>query len=161
MNKTAGTETRTIQGQGWTEKEALDNAMQEDLAEYGHGEGYGGGWNSVRDVVKTKRVRAPKRPTKVKVTKQTVKKGPVEKAFVISTRWHTEGYGDLQRDRRFTAHYKTQATVLKAAKELALEYGTALMISLAAFCQGNTHLADVVPEKGQKGVWNFTVDFRS
>ena len=68
---TGGTVRRTLEGRGWTEKEALDSAMSMDEEEYGHGEGYGGGYNSMRGIVKKKRIRAPKNRRKLRF-KRTV-----------------------------------------------------------------------------------------
>ena len=158
---TAGTVVRTVQGQGWTEKEALDDAMNDDQDEYGHGEGYGGGYGSMREIEKTKMVRKPKRAKRVKVEKKTVRKGPVKKQFVLSKIWgFSEKRSPIDGDRRLGKGYNTQGEALKMAKELALEYGVAIRIDLQAFCVGDTHLADVQPEGGQKGIWRFEVAFR-
>ena len=159
-----GTDRRVITGVGWTEREALDNALAEDEREYGHGEGYGGGWSSVREVVRTRQKRKPKPAKRVTVEKASVRKGPVKKAFVIERHWPRlpgDPASGLDRDRAFTQHYDTQGAVLKAAKGLALKYQEPLAIELKAFCQGPTRLAVLRPEKGQPGIWEFTVDFRS
>jgi len=156
----AGTVTRTIRGQGWTEKEALDNAMQEDQDEYGHGEGYGGGYGSMRQVLKTKIVRKPKRAKRVKVKKSTVRKGPVKKQFVLSKKWGFSQREPIDSDRRLGTRYDTQGDALKAARALALEYGSTISIDLEAFCVGDTHLAEVEAVGGQEGIWSFEVDFR-
>lgn len=158
--KIAGTETRTIRGHGWTQQEALDNAMAEDERMYGHGEGYGGGWHSVRKVLQAKQVKAPKKPTKVTITKTPVDKGPVKKVYRIQSFWGRSSDG-LARDRRFTTQYPDGKTALEAAKALALQYGEELTVELAPVCSGNTLLARVKPEKGELGEWVFTVDFAS
>ena len=106
----------------------------------------------------TKVIREPKRATKVKVEKKTVQKGKVEKAFTIETKWQRDGEGKINRDRRYTSRYQHQGEVLKAAKELALEYGVELRIQLEAFCVGNTHLATVIPSGSRPGEWVFSFD---
>jgi hypothetical protein len=158
----AGTEWRTIEGQGWTEKEALDDAMEQDQEMEGHGEGYGGGYSSMREVEKTKMIRKPKRAKRVKVKKSTVRKGPVKKAYVVSKGFPSNMHKTpADRDSRLGKQYHTQGDALKAAKGLALEYGIEVSIDLKAFCVGDTHLADVEPMGGQTGIWRFEVAFRS
>jgi hypothetical protein len=103
-------------------------------------------------------VRAPKKATRVKVEKTTVTKGKVEKAYTIRSYWEMRETPGLNRDRRYSKHYKTQGEVLKAAKELALEYGVELRIQLEAFCVGNTQLASVTPSGGRMGRWKFEFD---
>lgn len=158
----AGTATRVVEGEGWTEKEALDDAMRRDEAEYGHGEGYGGGYGSMRGVVRTKMVRKPQRAKRVKIEKAAVRKGPVKKAYVISKVWgfSRETASPVERDRRFTKQYETQTDALKAARDLVLEYGEELRIELKAFCVGDTQLATLKPVGGQTGIWRFEVEFR-
>jgi hypothetical protein len=159
---TAGTAWRTIRGEGWTEKEALADAMKDDQDEYGHGEGYGGGFGSMREIEKTKIVRKPKRAKRVKVEKSTVRKGPVKKQFVLSKKWgwSSDRQQPIDNDRRLSKGYDTQGEALKMARELALEYGVAISIDLKAFCVGDTHLAEVMPMGGQKGIWEFKIAFR-
>ena len=157
---TAGTAWRTLQGEGWTEKEALNDAMKDDEDEYGHGEGYGGGFGSVREIEKTKMVRKPKPAKRVKIEKATVRKGPVKKQFVLSKKWGWDRRQPIDADRRLGQGYDTQGEALKAAKDLALEYGNEISIDLKAFCVGDTHLADVSPIGGQRGLWKFEVAFR-
>jgi hypothetical protein len=157
----AGTDVRVIEGRGWTEQEAFDNAMKDDQDEYGHGEGYGGGFGSMRDVEKTKMVRKPVRAKRVKVKKATVRKGPVKKAYVISKGFPANMHrGPADGDRRLSKRYDTQGEALKAAKGLAIEYGISVSIDLQAFCVGDTHLADVEPMGSEMGVWRFQVSFR-
>lgn len=159
----AGTTVRSLRGSGFTEKEALDNAMREDEREYGHGEGYGGGWGSSRGVEKSRMIRKPVLAKRVKIEKSTVRKGPVKKVFVIKRQWPWHP-GDpktgLDRDRAFTAQYEKQGDVLAAAKAVALKYQESLVIELAAFCEGNTVLARITPERSTPGIWEFTVAFR-
>jgi hypothetical protein len=161
MELEAGTETRTIRGSGWTEKEALDEALRADESEYGHGEGYGGGRGSLREVLRSKMVKEPRKATRVKVEKATVRKGPVEKKFVIEKRWGLDRQAPIDNDRRMMARYDNQGDVLRAAKELVLEYGTEVVITLKAFCVGDTRLAVLTPEGSQRGEWMFECDFRS
>ena len=158
MCRQAGTVTRTIQGEGWTEREALMDALDNDEREYGHQDGDGGGAGSMRGVVDTKMVRKPVRAKRVKIKKSTVRKGPVKKAFVLSRVWH--GSSSISRDKRFYTQYTTQGDAMKAARELVLEYGEELSIDLKAFCVGDTHLANIVPQGAQPGLWRFKVDFR-
>lgn len=155
----AGTVTRNVRGSGWDVHEAWGNAMQNDVED--NGREYGGE-NNLRDAGPAKMVKAPKKPTKVTITKKDVTKGPVTKKFVIERRWgwSRDTPSAIERDKRYTAQYDTQGTVLAAAKDLALQYGEELKISLQAFCVGNTHLADVVPEKGEKGLWSWQASFR-
>jgi len=159
-NMVAGTVTRTIRGIGWTEKEALDSAMSSDQDEYGHGEGYGGGYGSMREVLKTKMLRKPKPAKRVKIEKATVRKGPVKKAYVLSKKWGGDRRGKIDNDRRLSQKYETQGDALRAARELALEYGDTISVDLQAFCVGDTHLANVSAVGGQIGEWAFEVDFR-
>ena len=159
----AGTDFRTIEGQGWTEREALQDALRRDQDEYGHGEGYGGGRASLRRVTKTKMVRKPMKAKRVTLEKKQVRKGPVQKRYVMKLRW---GFSDpemkpAERDRRFQKQYETQTDALKAAKEVCLEYGVSIDIYLEAFCVGDTHLATLNPGKQQIGVWRFECEFRS
>jgi len=162
VDKQGGTTWRWIEGSGYTSQEAWSEAIQEDARSYGRD--YGGESN-IRDDedTKVKQVKAPKKPTKVKVTKNTVTKGPVVKKFIITRKWRTrpgDAQTGLERDKRYQMQYDTQGDVLKAAKELALQFGEILRIELQAFCQGQTHLADVEPERGQPGVWRWYVAFR-
>ena len=153
---------RAIVGKGWTEKEALDNALKEDEEYYGHGEGYGGGSGSLREVTRTKMVKTPKRPKRVKITKTPVRKGPIEKRFIIKSRWESTLLKDeVSRDHRYSRKYEKQSDVLKVAKELALQYSVELNVELQAFCVGNTQLATITPEKGQLGEWVFDCEFAS
>lgn len=157
---TAGTTTRTIRGTGWTEQEALQNALRRDEEENGHGEGYGGGSSSLKQVLKTKMLTAPKRPKRVQIEKFPIKKGPVEKRFIIEKEWGFSREEKIDNDRRLNARYETQGQVIQAAKDLALEYGKSVVIKLGAFCTGDTKLAVVKPEAGQIGEWAFSCDFR-
>jgi hypothetical protein len=159
----AGKETRVIQGEGWTEKEALDDAMNDDEHEHGTGDGYGGGYGSVDRILKRKMVRAPKRAKRVKVEKAVVRKGPVKKVYTIDKQWgfSRNTMDPVEKDKRFKAQHRTQGEALKAARELAMEYGVELNINLEAFCVGDTRLAKVTPVGEKVGVWRFEVDFRS
>lgn len=159
-NILSGTTTRTIRGQGWTEQEALKDAMKSDEEEYGHGEGYGGGFGSMRQVNRSKMVRAPQKAKRAVLERYPVRKGPVEKRYIIEKQWSRDDNGPLDRDSRMKTRYETQGEVLKAAKALSMEYGTELIITLAAFCTGDTRLAIVKPGKQQIGEWIFEVDFR-
>jgi hypothetical protein len=107
-------------------------------------------------------VRKPKPAKKVKVEKSKVAKGgrPV-KQFVIDALWERDASNALLNDKRYSQRYDTQKDVLDAAKALALQYQAVLRIELKAFCQGDTVLATVTPEKGEQGIWEFTVAFRS
>lgn len=157
----SGTDTRTIRGTGWTEQEALKNALAEDEREYGHGEGYGGGSGSLRAVIRKKVIREPKKAKRVTIEKFPIRKGPVEKRFVLERRWGFDRDMPIDRDPKYRERYETQGQVLAAAKELALQYGTELVITLEAFCVGDTKLAIVKPEEAQTGEWMFECDFRS
>lgn len=159
---TAGTVTRVIEGEGWTEQEALKDAMREDEEYYGRQEGYGGGFGSMREVNRSKMVRKPMRAKRVKVEKSTVRKGPVKKVYTIQKVWgfSRDEMAPVEKDRRYRDQHKTQADALKAARELAMEYGVELSVQLEAFCVGDTHLARVKPIGGQLGKWQFEVDFR-
>lgn len=156
----AGTTTRTIRGQGWTAEEALKNALRSDEREYGHGEGYGGGAGSLREVLRTKVIREPKPAKRVKIDKFPVRKGPVEKRFIIEKKWGFDRDDAIDRDPRLRKRYETQGEVLQTAKDLALQYGSTVVITLAAFCVGDTKLAEVTPEAAQMGEWAFECDFR-
>lgn len=152
LSRTAGHEELDIVGRGWNEREALNDAVEEVQRE--EGQRY-----QFREVIKTKQLKAPKKPSKVKVEKSKVRKGPVEKFFNIELHTGSSFNRDILHDRRYNKQYKTQKDVLKAAKELALEYGETLRISLEARCLGETELATVIPEKGQLGEWLFICDF--
>jgi len=161
QHKQGGTTTRTVQGRGWTVQEAWTNAMQEDLHE--NGREYGGE-NNVRDAGQAKQIKAPKKPTKVQVIKKEIGKGPVIKKYLITPYFGVAnggGNSPFYRDKRSLTQYDKPADALIAAKELALQYGESLRVSLQALCQGNTTLAEVVPERGEPGVWQWSVDFRT
>ena len=147
-SKVAGHEDRYFREEAWSRGDAYAQAEREmerdSRIDY---------WTHE----KTEVLREPKKATKVKVDKMSIKKGPVNKVFTIRTSYGDES-GGLKRDRRYTAHYKTQGAVIKAAKELALEYGERLMIQLEAFCVGNTNLAVVTPSGGRPGLYGFEFD---
>jgi len=159
----SGTDMRTIRGTGWTQEEALTNALKDDERQHGHDDGYGGGRISLRDVLRTKVLREPRPAKRVRIEKFPVRKGPVEKRFTIETRWgfSSDETRPIDRDPRYRKRYETQSEVLQAAKDLALQYGVELVISLGAFCVGDTKLAVVSPEAAQPGEWAFECDFRS
>lgn len=150
MEKQAGHAIETVRGHGWTQDEAFRDATSESVTGFAD--------ETVSEVIKVKRVKAPKPAKRVKIEKSKVTKGKVEKAYVIEKYWGS-GFDPIDRDRMFNARYKTQGEVLKAAKVLALKYQVELVIKLAAFCQGDTHLAKVIPERGEMGVWDFKIDF--
>lgn len=162
-NLLSGTDSRTIRGTGWTEQEALTNALKDDEREHGTNDGYGGGRSSLREVTRTKMIREPRPAKRVRIEKFPVRKGPVEKRFTIEARWgfSRDEMKPIDRDPRLGKRYETQGEVLQAAKELALQYGVELVISLGAFCVGDTKLAVVSPEAAQPGEWAFECDFRS
>lgn len=153
--RTAGHFHETVRGQGYTEQEALRDALSENVTGFADEE--------YREVLKSKRLRAPKPPRRVKIEKQKLQRGKVERAFVLETRWMSqlERNPGLAGDRQYQERYKTQGAALKAAKEVALKYDVELNIYLAAFCQGDTHLATVTPEAGKPGVWEFVIDFHA
>jgi hypothetical protein len=151
LEKQAGHAIETVRGHGWTQDEAFRDATSESVTGFADEE--------IREVRKVKRIKAPKPSKRVKIEKSKVTKGKVEKAYVIEKYWGSGSYDPIDRDRMFNARYKTQGEVLKAAKVLALKYQVQLVIKLAAFCQGDTHLAKVIPERGEMGVWQFEIDF--
>ena len=157
----SGTDFRTIRGTGWTEGEALRNALKRDEEEFGHGDGYGGGAGSLRQTTRKRMLRPPKPAKKVTVERAAVRKGPVEKKFIIERKWGFDRSEPVDNDPKFRARYDKQGEVLRAAKELALQYGTTLVITLAAFCVGNTQLAVVTPQRAEQGEWEFECEFRS
>lgn len=158
-----GRDVRTIRGSGWTEKEALDNAMRDDEAEYGHGEGYGGGYGSMDRILRKKMERAPKKPTKVTVKREKVAAGKPKRTFTIKPLWRDErgGFAYDPEVKRIGTTFAKQADALKAAKKLALLKGTELIVELVFEPPGNTVVARLEPQKGQMGIWSFEVSFRS
>lgn len=154
LRKQAGHFIETVQGTGWTENEAFNDATSENVTGFAD--------ETISDVLKTRMVKKPRPAKRVKVVKSTVTKGPVKKAYTIDLAWsHGAASNPIYRDRDFSRQYKTQSEVLKAAKYLAIKYQVQLVIELKAFCVGDTKLATLTPEKGEPGVWEFEIDFHS
>jgi len=155
-----GTETRVIRGEGFTEKEALDDAMRKDEEYYGHGEGYGGGYGSMRRIVKKRIIKQPKPAKKTTVKKAQIGKGGPTRMFIIRASW-PEDRRTLAYDSKATLEHKKQSDAINAAKELALRHQMELSVELIFKAPGATKVATIIPERGQVGVWEFTVDFAS
>lgn len=149
LRRQAGHEEITLRGRGWTEREAWSEALNEFTAEEGYRYQF-------REFLKRpKQLKAPKVPKKVIVEQSPIEKGKVEKAYVIEWMWSAPGARHPLVGKRF----KTQSEVLKAAKQVALETKQEVRVIWAAFCQGNTELARVRPERGEMGEWEFVADF--
>jgi hypothetical protein len=139
-----------------TQEEALADALRNDEAEYGHGEGYGGGRRSLTEVLKVKQTKVPKPATKVTVTKAKATQ-PAKKVFRIETRWHARGDA-VSSDRAFQMSYASVTDATTAGKLLALKYQVDLVVVQAL--SGTDRLVTIEPEKGQIGVWDFVCEFR-
>lgn len=148
-------------GYGMTEREALANAREMDLAESGHQDGYNGGIaSSTGENDKSKCLVKPKKPKSCKVDK-VVQKGARkwETVFRIEPKWgfSRRSSGENLLDLRSAEVKTTQGDAIKKAKEMALEFNQEFSVSIEKrLVDSDCCIATVTPNKSQMGKWEFT-----
>ncbi len=152
-----GTVTRTIMGHGYTQAEAEKDAFAGDRDYLGHQEGYGGGYDSLREILSVKQITAPKPPKGVRIEKRDNAKPVWKKRWVVTVGWREQRNRDVQVYETF----EKKADAMKFAKWKAVDAKIELEVTHKyVTISGHAPSIEVIPKAGTPGKWAFECDFR-
>lgn len=136
-------------GYGMTKQEARRNAIEEDMIENGHQQGYSGTISSsTRECDKSKCIREPIKAKTCNVDK-SIQKG--------ARKWETVYVLSFDCMEMPVVTEKTQREAIKKAKEIAINYGCKVNINIKKrLVNSNSCIAIVTPKKNRIGKWEFT-----
>jgi hypothetical protein len=143
----------TAYGEGFTQKEAFDDAVNKADEVYGHQEGCSGQINSLIEdneetPFKATCIKNPINPKKV-----TFERVNTNLRQVWTSKYTVVYNGGRLREEDF---FDTLLEAKKFAKKIALEKRSAVQIhKKKVIVEGSTLIYDVKPEKAEKGKWKF------
>ncbi len=153
-----GTVTRVITGHGYTQAEAEKNAFAEDRDGYGHQDGYGGGYDSLREITRVKQISKPVVPKGVHVEQKNVGKPVWKRRWVVELNWKEQDRGHAEYVYKL---FEKKAEAMKWAKWKSVEAKVMLDVSNKYVAvEGSPSVTEIRPKAGQQGQWAFECDFR-
>lgn len=152
-----GKQNFSIIGFGYTEQQALSNAINADRDVNGHQDGYNGGVGSAVEPIKSEMLCAPKPPQKASVTRLP-QNGTRKWATKYVARYH--GYS-LNEQLLAPPSADTLGECIRLAREFSLKHNASLKIIVEKrLVAGSETCAEISPRAGVPGKWRFSGEAR-